>query len=227
MRFGPAVALRDVSFTLQCGTVAGLLGPNGAGKSTAMRCLAGYYGAYAGTIRVDGEDMRDARLPIQSKIGYVPESAHGFQELTVLEFLKFAAQSRLGRKRRSEAVERVFAHVDMSPVMHRTLGSLSKGWRQRAWLAQALVHDPSILILDEPTDGLDPLQKQSLRTAIANLAERKTILVSTHILEEVEELCGHAIIISDGLVLEDSPTVDLLDGNGRIFSRYRQAVADA
>jgi ABC-2 type transport system ATP-binding protein len=215
----PAVA--DVSFEVGAGEIVGLLGTNGAGKSTTLRLIAGSLRPDRGTTAIAGHDMATARRQAQACLGYLPEAAAGFATLTVLEFLTFAAESRgyWGAKRRA-AIARTVEALDLGPAIAMTLECLSKGWRQRAWLAQAILHDPPVLILDEPTDGLDPNQKTHLRRFLRSAAQGKAILMSTHILEEAEELCDRLIVMSGGAVVADRPRAALADGDGGLAGAF-------
>ncbi len=215
--FGPRRAVDGVSFALPPATITGLLGANGAGKSTTMRMLAGALLPDSGTARIAGNDIVTARPQAQRDLGYLPEAANGFSILTVYEFLIFAAEARglFGDEGR-QAAKRIAGLLDLVRALGRPLGSLSKGWRQRAWLAQALIHDPSVLILDEPTDGLDPKQKIDLRALLRKIARDRAILMSTHILEEAEELCDHLIVMHEGRIAADAPKSDLADSRGRL-----------
>jgi ABC-2 type transport system ATP-binding protein len=222
----PAVA--GVSFTVGAGSIVGFLGANGAGKSTTMRMLAGYLGADSGTARIAGFDVARAPLEARARLGYLPEAAAGFAELTVLELLTFAAEARNFRGGDvSRAIERASELTGLGEAMDRIIGTLSKGWRQRAWLAQAVLHDPPVLILDEPTDGLDPLQKAHLRGVLAEMGRSKAILMSTHILEEAEQLCDRLIVIAAGRIVADAPRVELADGDGRLAPAFARLVAGA
>lgn len=222
-RFGDLVAVDDVSFTIAAGDIVGFLGPNGAGKSTTMRLLTGFFEADGGTARICGHDMATAREKAQSNLGYLPEAAGGFPHLTVREFLAFCGESRgLFGHALADAVERTSALVDLGAALDRPLKSLSKGWRQRAWLAQAILHDPPVLIMDEPTDGLDPIQKEKIRALIRSVAVDKAIILSTHILEEAEEVCTRAIVITGGRIVADDTPDNLADDKGRIADTFRR-----
>ncbi len=229
--FGLRAAVRDVSFTAAAGTITALLGANGAGKSTTLRMLTGALTPDAGSARIDGHDVTADAEAARARTGYLPEAATGFQHLTPGELLLFAAEARgLNGPHAIDETRRVTALLDLAPVIGQTLGTLSKGWRQRAWLAQALIGDPPVLILDEPTDGLDPTQKIALRRLLRELAEDKAILMSTHILEEAEELCDRVIVMADGRIVADATTRDLVDGAGRLaaaFTRLTQTAAAA
>jgi ABC-2 type transport system ATP-binding protein len=214
-------AVSDVSFDVGAGEIVGFLGANGAGKSTILRLLAGCLQADRGTAAIAGHDIATARRQAQAHLGYLPEAVAGFANLTVLEFLTFAAESRgyWGATRRV-ALARAIEALDLGPATTMTLASLSKGWRQRAWLAQAILHDPLVLILDEPTDGLDPGQKIHLRGFLRTVAQGTAILMSTHILEEAEQLCDRLIIISRGAVVADRPRAALTDDDGRLVGAF-------
>lgn len=224
--FGRLRAVDQVSFRVAKGEVVGFLGANGAGKSTTMRLLTGYLTADGGSASICGFDVADASLDARAASGYLPEAAGGFANLTVGEFLAFSGESRgLWRSELGDAMIRVAGMVDLLTVMNRKMGELSKGWRQRAWFAQALLHDPPVLILDEPTDGLDPNQKDRVRQLIREVAKDKAIILSTHILEEAEELCDRVIVIADGRVVADEPRAQLVDGRGRLGPAFRRLTA--
>ena len=220
--FGSVVAVNDVSFQISPGEVVGFLGANGAGKSTTMRLLTGYLKADAGSARIEGHDIARETRAAQSKLGYLPEAASGFPQLTVREFLKFSGEARgMWRKDLINAIDQTAARIELRPALDQKMAELSKGWRQRAWLAQALLHDPPILILDEPTDGLDPGQKDKVRALIRDIATKKVIILSSHILEEAEELCDRVIIIALGKIVSDQPTSALVDERGRLAPAFR------
>lgn len=227
--FGGREAVIDVSFRAVPGAVTGFLGPNGAGKSTTMRLLTGCLAADRGTASIGGLDVNRDPKGARACLGYLPEAANGFANLTIAEFLTFAAEARgLWGAQRTAALARAIDMTGLGEALAKTLGQLSKGWRQRAWLGQALIHDPPVLILDEPTDGLDPLQKRHLRRLLARLASKKTILMSTHILEEAEELCDHLIILAGGRIVADVRKDEIVDGAGRLapaFLRLSQSGA--
>jgi ABC-2 type transport system ATP-binding protein len=201
------LAVDNLSFTVEPGEVLGFLGPNGAGKSTTMRMLAGFITPTSGTGSICGHDIATDSLAAKSALGYLPEGAPHYGEMTVGSFLDFIADLRRleGAHRRSR-LDYVIGRLQLEPVIAQTIETLSKGFRRRVGLAQAIVHDPKVLILDEPTDGLDPLQKHEVRTLIGEIAREKTIVISTHILEEVDAVCTRAIIIAHGkLVADDTP----------------------
>lgn len=229
MCFGVKQAVRNISFLAAPGTVVGFLGPNGAGKTTTMRLLTGYLRPVSGTAEICGFDINTQTLQAQRQIGYLPESAMGFPNLTVREFLRSCAGLRgiNGKTRLSAAVGRVCEMVDLHPALDTVMRELSKGWRQRAWLAQALLHNPPVLILDEPTDGLDPNQKRQVRRLIRELTGDKCILLSTHILEEAEEVCQRAIIVCDGVIVADDSTENLVDEVGRLAATFCRLTTSA
>jgi ABC-2 type transport system ATP-binding protein len=203
--YGAKRAVDGVSFTVRRGDILGFLGPNGAGKSTTMKMLTGFIRADAGTARVDGVDVSLDPVAVKRKLGYLPESAPAYPEMTVEEFLAFIAEVRgfraAGEKR--ERVEHVLGLTQLSTVRGQTIETLSKGYKQRVGFAQALIHNPPALVLDEPTDGLDPNQKNEVRSLIKTMAAEKAVILSTHILEEVDAICNRVIIISRGRVVVD------------------------
>ncbi len=219
-RFGSLLAVDELSFEVEPGTVLGFLGPNGAGKSTTMKMLTGFLPPTSGTAELFGHDICSDSLAARRLIGYLPEGAPLYAELSVAQFLRFIARARgysgaeLGQ-RVSSAAER----LELGAVMEQTIETLSKGFKRRVGLAQAILHDPPVLILDEPTDGLDPNQKRQVRQLIREMAPDKIIVISTHILEEVGALCSRAMIIARGRLLADDTPAGLL---GR--SRYHNAV---
>jgi len=208
--FGPKLAVNDVSFTVERGEVLGFLGPNGAGKSTTMRMITGFIPPTAGQISVGGHDVVQDPIRAKRLIGYLPENAPGYADMTVLGFLKFAAELRglKGEARRS-AVNRAVELCFLENVLHQTIDTLSKGYKHRTCLAQSLVHDPEVLILDEPTDGLDPNQKHEVRNLIKRMGANKAIVFSTHILEEVEAACTRVIIIDRGRIVANGTPAEL------------------
>ena len=215
--FAGACVVKNAGFVLERPCIVGLLGSNGAGKSTTMRMMAGYLLPDRGTISIAGHDVVTDRQAAQSHLGYLPEAANGFQSLNVGEFLLFAAQARgLDGQAGERAVVAVAERLHLGDVFGKALGTLSKGWRQRAWLAQALLHNPRVLILDEPTDGLDPHQKAELRKTLRDLARDRAIIMSTHILEEAESLCDDLIVMNAGRIVANASKDELLDENGRL-----------
>jgi ABC-2 type transport system ATP-binding protein len=197
--FGPTLAVDDVSFHVERGEVLGFLGPNGAGKSTTMRMITGFLTPSGGTVKVGGFDIQDEPLQAKEQIGYLPENAPAYPEMTVEGFLAFAAEVRgFHGAAKAEAVERAIRTCFLERVRHQIVDTLSKGYLHRTCFAQAILHDPPVLILDEPTDGLDPNQKYEMRELIKEMGKEKAIIVSTHILEEVEAICTRIIIIDRG-----------------------------
>ncbi len=208
--FGPTVALQDVSFTVGKGEIVGFLGPNGAGKTTTMRILTGYIPASGGEARIAGFDVFDQPMEVKRRVGYLPESPPLYPELSVGEYLKFVAELRGVRGRAcSLRVGAVMEQIGLKGWEGRILGSLSKGYRQRVGLAQALLHDPPVLILDEPTSGLDPTQMVGIRALIRDLAADHTVILSTHVLSEVETLCPRAVVIGRGRMLAQGTLAEL------------------
>ena len=205
--YGTKRAVDGVSFTVKRGEILGFLGPNGAGKSTTMKLITGFISPNAGTAIVDGHDVTQEPVAVKRKVGYLPENAPAYPEMTVEEFLTFIAETRGFRgNARAAVVNRAAELTHLTPVRRQTFETLSKGYKQRVGLAQALLHDPPVLILDEPTDGLDPNQKNEVRALIKNMATEKAVVLSTHILEEVEAICTRVIIISAGkLVVDETP----------------------
>jgi ABC-2 type transport system ATP-binding protein len=218
--FGPVRAVDGISLRVDAGEIVGLLGVNGAGKSTLIRLLSGVLMADAGTASIAGYDITSDRREARMRLGYLPEAAAGFANLTVAEFLTFAFEARGLRGDSRAAVARVAARLDLTPALGTVMGTLSKGWRQRAWLAQAMIHDPPVLILDEPTDGLDPTQKAHLRDVLRDAARTKAIVLSSHILEEAEALCDRIVMIAAGRVVADAPLGELLSADGRLAPAF-------
>jgi ABC-2 type transport system ATP-binding protein len=201
------VAVDDLSFSVEPGEVLGFLGPNGAGKSTTMRMLAGFITPTGGSASICGHDVQQEPLAAKAALGYLPEGAPHYGEMTVGGFLDFIADLRgLTGTTRTTRLDYVIGRLQLDGVIAQTMETLSKGFKRRVGLAQAIVHDPRVLILDEPTDGLDPIQKHEVRTLIGEIAKEKTIVISTHILEEVDAVCTRAVIIARGkLVADDTP----------------------
>ena len=202
--YGNKPAVVNVSFRVERGDILGFLGPNGAGKSTTMKMITGFLRPTAGTAIVGGHDVTKDPVAVKRQVGYLPESAPSYGEMTVQEFLTFIAEARGFRgAERSAPVERAIRLTHLEGVRHQTIETLSKGYKQRVGFAQALLHDPAVLILDEPTDGLDPNQKNEVRALIKELATEKAVVLSTHILEEVGAICNRIILISEGRVVVD------------------------
>jgi ABC-2 type transport system ATP-binding protein len=220
-RYDSLTAVDDVSFQVGPGEVLGFLGPNGAGKTTTMRMLAGFVTPTSGRANICGHDVESEPLKAKAALGYLPEGAPSYGEMTVRRFLEFIADLRsLAGARRGERLAHVIEHLQLGGVLDQTIETLSKGFRRRVGLAQAIVHDPPVLILDEPTDGLDPNQKHEVRTLINDMARDKIIVISTHILEEVDAVCTRAIIISRGRIVADDTPAGLA-----ARSRYHNAVS--
>lgn len=208
--FGSHLAVNGISFNVQRGEVLGFLGPNGAGKSTSMRMITGFIPPSAGKVNVGGFDMLANPIPAKRLIGYLPENAPVYVDMTVERFLSFCAElSGLRRDERRKAVNRVVEMCFLEPVLYQSVDTLSKGYRHRTCFAQAIIHDPDVLVLDEPTDGLDPNQKREIRGLIRRMGERKAIIFSTHILEEVEAVCSRAIIIDRGQIVANGTPQEL------------------
>src|SRR3954465_2170784 len=208
--FGPKRAVDGISFSVARGEVLGFLGPNGAGKSTSMRMITGFIPPTEGSVTVGGFNMIDNPIPAKRLIGYLPENAPAYTDMTVFGFLSFAAELRgLRKDARLKAVNRAVEMCFLESVLHQSVDTLSKGYRHRTCFAQSIIHDPDILILDEPTDGLDPNQKHEVRTLIRRMGEKKAIVFSTHILEEVEAACTRAIIIDRGQIVANGTPSEL------------------
>ncbi len=209
--FGALQAVNGIDLAVHKGEVLGFLGPNGAGKTTTMRMIAGFLSPTAGTARVCGHDVVNDPTAVKKVIGYMPEGSPSYDDMRVGAFLKFIAEVRgFAGAEREERVLRVAQRVGLVEVLEKPIDILSKGYRRRVGLAQAILHDPPVLILDEPTDGLDPNQKHQVRTLIHEMAAEKAIIISTHILEEVQAVCTRAVIIGQGRVLADGTADDLL-----------------
>ena len=219
--FDQFTAIDDLCFTVKEGEVLGFLGPNGAGKSTTMKLITGFLSASHGTVSIDGFDISKRPIEAKSLMGYLPEGAPSYGDMTTLEFLNFVAQVRGYRGEEiTRRVKHVLDEVELNSVSQQTIETLSKGFKRRVGLAQAIMHDPKVLILDEPTDGLDPNQKHHVRELIKNLARDKIVIISTHILEEVTAVCSRAIIIAQGKIVADGTPAEL-----EMRSKYHQAVS--
>ena len=222
------LAVDDLTFSVEPGEVLGFLGPNGAGKSTTMRMLAGFITPTSGTGSICGHDVITDPLAAKAVLGYLPEGAPHYGEMTVRGFLEFIADlRRLEGAHRKARLDYVIGRLELEPVIAQTVETLSKGFKRRVGLAQAIIHDPKVLILDEPTDGLDPLQKHQVRTLIGEIAREKTIVISTHILEEVDAVCTRAIIVARGkLVADDTPAgLKTRAPSGRLEDVFRAVAA--
>jgi len=207
--YGPIRAVDGISFDVRRGDILGFLGPNGAGKTTAMRIITGFLEPDAGSVAVAGHDLASDSLAARQRIGYLPENAPAYGEMTVASFLEFIAEAREVANP-APAIDKVITDTGLERVRHQTIDTLSKGFKRRVGLAQALIHDPEVLILDEPTDGLDPNQKAMVQELISSLSRNKCIILSTHILDEVEKICNRALIISQGKILVDSTPQELI-----------------
>ncbi len=220
-RYGNLTAIDRVTFSVAKGEVLAFLGPNGAGKTTTMRILTCFMPATEGTAKVAGFDCADHPLEVKRRIGYLPETPPVYQEFTVSEYLTFVGRMRgMTGKNLSTAIDQSIEKLALGTVRHRLIGNLSRGYRQRVGLAQAILHDPPVLMLDEPTDGLDPNQKHAVRQLIDVMARERTILISTHLLEEVRALCNRVVIIARGKLLADATPAEL-----EARSRYHGAVS--
>jgi ABC-2 type transport system ATP-binding protein len=210
-RYGQSLAIDNISFHINKGEVVGLLGPNGAGKTTTMKILTCFISATAGRASINGHDTFDAPLQVKEQIGYLPESCPLYHDMDVGEYLAFSAEVRgIPSGKRKSAVERVISDCDLGKVNNKLIGHLSKGYRQRVGLAQALIHDPAVLILDEPTSGLDPNQIRDILSLINNLGQEKTVIHSTHILSEVETTSDRVLIINNGHIVAQGTPRELM-----------------
>lgn len=205
--FGTFKAVDSISFSIKTGEIVGLLGPNGAGKTTTMRMITGFLDMDSGSIKIDGKDIRENPKESKRKIGYMPESAPLYGEMIVADYLEYVAQMQGVNPK--EKVPQLASVCGLTDVMHKNISDLSRGYRQRVGLAHALMNDPEILILDEPTSGLDPNQIIEVRSLIKEIGKTRTVIISTHILSEVEMICDRVIIISRGKIAADSPTSEL------------------
>ena len=208
-------AIQDVSFQVPRGQVAAFLGPNGAGKSTTLKIITGFLQASSGAARIAGLDIAGHRIEAAAKIGYLPENGPLYPEMTPLELLRFFGEARgLPEGRLSSRIDAVVSQCNLGSVLEKPIHKLSKGYRQRVGMAQALLHEPDILIMDEPTAGLDPHQIREVRALIRALSESKTVLLSTHILQEVEAVADHVVIISEGRIVFDGTPAEMAHGEG-------------
>ena len=214
--FGDFRAVSDVSFSIPTGEIVGLLGPNGAGKSTTMRMITGFLGMTSGSVKIDGKDITEDPIFAKRKIGYMPESAPLYGDMIVEDYLRYVAEIQ-GVDPESR-IEELCEQCGLKEVMHKNINDLSRGYRQRVGLAHALMNNPEILILDEPTSGLDPNQIGDVRNLIKEIGKTRTVIISTHILSEVETLCNRVIIISQGKLVADSPTAELRERYGHSLS---------
>jgi ABC-2 type transport system ATP-binding protein len=229
-RYGALTAVDNISFTVEPGQVLGFLGPNGAGKSTTMKMIAGFLAPTAGHARVCGHDVEANPLQAKQVMGYLPEGAPSYGEMTVTGFLNFVADIRdLRGDTRKRRLDEVIARLALTGVLEQSIETLSKGFKRRVGLAQAILHDPKVLILDEPTDGLDPNQKHEVRGLISEMAKDKIIVISTHILEEVDAVCTRAMIIAGGRVLADDTPAKLKarSPSGKLDEVFRDITLNA
>jgi ABC-2 type transport system ATP-binding protein len=219
-RFGPMTAVAGLDLTVGKGEVLGFLGPNGAGKSTTMKMVAGYLAPDGGNVRIAGHDVETDTLEAQRRIGYLPEGAPAYPDMTPRQFLGFIAEVRgLSGDAARSAIAAAVGKTELDPVLDQPIDTLSKGFKRRVGVAQAILHDPPVLIMDEPTDGLDPNQKFAVRQLIRAMAPEKAIIISTHLLEEVEAICTRAVIIDRGRIVADGTPAQLL-----ARSRHHNAV---
>ncbi len=215
MHYGSFAAVSDITFDVPKRQVCGFLGPNGAGKSTTMKILTGYLAPTSGSVMIAGYDIDTKRIQASEQIGYLPENGPLYNEMTPRTSLKYVARARgLSSSRTIERLEFVIQKCDLGEVWNKTIGKLSRGFRQRVGMAQALIHDPDVLILDEPTSGLDPNQLVGIRQLIRELGKSKTVLLSTHILQEVEILCDRVVLINQGRLVFDGPLSKLQQAPG-------------
>ncbi len=225
-RYGELAAVRDASFTAPAGQILGFLGPNGAGKTTTMRIITGFLPATGGTVRVEGFDVFTQSHEVRRRIGYLPENPPLYNDMTVIGFLRFVARLKgMARADIGPALDRVIETCGLAGVRERLLGHLSKGFRQRVGLAQALVHDPPVLILDEPTIGLDPKQREDLLGTVKALGTKRTVVLSTHILPDVEDVCQKVVIINDGRIAVEDTLANLKQGGRSLRDVYSDAIA--
>ncbi len=223
-RFGSFLAVKEISFSVGKGEVLGFLGPNGAGKSTTMRMITGFIPPTSGTAEICGHDIVKDPVGAKRELGYLPEAAPSYRAMTVTDFLSFIAKIRGFRGAEArDRVEKALVDAKLTGVARQTIDTLSKGYRQRTCFAQAILHDPKVLIMDEPTDGLDPNQKFVVREMIKNMAKEKAIIISTHILEEVDAVCTRAIIIANGEIKADGTPEKLrsMDPSGKLDVVFR------
>jgi ABC-2 type transport system ATP-binding protein len=214
-RYGPVMAVNNVSFTIEPGEIVGLLGPNGAGKSTTIRVMSTFLAPNAGRVRIDGHDVMENPLAVRQVLGYLPENAPLYEEMKVSDYVRFILSARgVPRSERQARTEETVDRCGIRSVLKKSIGELSKGFRQRVGLAQAMIHNPAFLILDEPSSGLDPNQIVEIRKLIKEISTEKTIILSTHILAEVEATCDRVLIMHDGRIVVDAKLRDLQEGGG-------------
>ena len=224
--YGDFAAIRDVTFSIPQGQVAAFLGPNGAGKSTTMKILTGYLAPSSGAARIAGLDVATDRIAAAERLGYLPENGPLYPDMTPLSLLRFFGEGRgMSHALLRERIDAVVQQCSLDSVAHKPIGKLSKGFRQRVSMAQALLHDPEVLIMDEPTSGLDPNQIRGVRQLIRDLGQSKTVLVSTHILQEVEPVADRVLFIHDGKIVFDGKPADLASQNGSLEQAFYHLTA--
>ena len=224
--YGAFAAVRDITFKIHQGEVVAFLGPNGAGKSTTMKVLTGYLAPSEGLARIAGHDMSSDRLAGSARLGYLPENGPLYPDMTPYSLLEFFADARgLSRERKEERLDAVIELCHLTSVLHKPISKLSRGFQQRVGMAQTLLHEPDVLIMDEPTAGLDPNQIREVRETILRLGKKKTILLSTHILQEVEAMCTRVIIIHEGRLIHDGSVKELTAGDKHLDEIFRELTA--
>jgi len=225
-RYGDLTAVSDISFSVASGQILGFLGPNGSGKTTTMRIITGFLPATGGTVKVSGFDIFEDSFEVRKRIGYLPETPPLYNEMTVAAYLRFVARLKgMPRAEIADALDRALSHCGLTHVASRVSGHLSKGYRQRVGLAQAIIHNPDVLILDEPTVGLDPQQIIEIRSLIKELAGAHTVVLSTHILPEVAQVCEKVVIINAGKVVEENLITDLTKDGQTLEEVFLRAIA--
>ncbi len=225
-QFGSFLAVRDVTFSIAKGEVVAFLGPNGAGKTTTMRLLTGFVAPTHGLARIAGIDVQEDRIEAAEHLGYLPENGPLYPDMTPLGLLRFFGEARgMSHSRLASRIDAVVEQCSLSSVAHKPIGKLSKGYRQRVSMAQALLHDPEVLIMDEPTSGLDPNQIRGVRQLIRDLGQSKTVLVSTHILQEVEPIADRVLFIHDGKIVFDGQASELASQNGNLEQAFYNLTA--
>lgn len=226
--YGGFAACQNVTFSVPAGQVCAFLGPNGAGKSTTMKMLTGFLAPSSGVARIGGFDTQSDRLQAAELLGYLPENGPLYLEMTPQSFLRYVGTARMiDKKRLADRLDYVCDKCSLSEVWGKAIGKLSRGYRQRVGMAQALLHDPAVLILDEPTSGLDPNQVHGVRELIINLGKTKTVLISTHILQEVHAVCSRVVLINDGRLVFDGPTADLGTESDAMEKKFRELTVSA
>ncbi len=225
-RYGDLTAVSDISFNVTSGQVLGFLGPNGSGKTTTMRVITGFLPATAGTVKVAGFDIFDDSFEVRKRIGYLPETPPLYNDMTVAAYLRFVARLKgMPRAAIADALDRAMSRCGLAQVAGRVTGHLSKGYRQRVGLAQAIIHNPDVLVLDEPTIGLDPQQIIEIRTLIKELAGAHTVVLSTHILPEVVQICEKVVIINAGRVVKEDLLTNLTTGGQTLEEVFLRAIS--